>query len=390
VLFEHKYLLKINVNRRIKTMKDPRYETLAGNLINYSIKLKPGEKILIEVIGNETALTKELIKEAYKAGGVPFVTIKNNELTRVLLTESTKEQIKDMAAFEIKRMKEMQAYIGIRAGDNVSEMGTVPPEKMNIYMEHYSKPLHSEIRVKQTRWCVLRYPNHSMAQLAGMATDIFEDFYFKVCNLDYSKMSKAMDNLVKFIEKADEVRITGKDTDLAFSIKGMPGIKCDGVMNIPDGEVFTAPVKNSVNGYITYNVPAVYQGFTFENIRLDFKDGKIIKATANDTERINKIFDTDEGARYIGEFSIGLNPYIDKPMKDTLFDEKIKGSIHFTPGSAYDECDNGNKSAIHWDLVFIQRPEYGGGEIWFDDVLIRKDGLFVPEELLCLNPENLI
>jgi aminopeptidase len=371
-------------------MKDPRYETLAENLINYSIKLKPGEKILIEIIGNETALTKELVKEAYKAGGVPFVTIKNNELTRVLLTESTKEQIKDMAAFEIKRMKEMQAYIGIRAGDNVSEMGAVPPEKMNIYMEHYSKPLHSEIRVKQTRWCVLRYPNHSMAQLAGMATDIFEDFYFNVCNLDYSKMSKAMDNLVKFIEKADKVRITGKDTDLAFSIKGMPGIKCDGVMNIPDGEVFTAPVKNSVNGYITYNVPAVYQGFTFENIRLDFKDGKIIKATANDTERITKIFDTDEGARYIGEFSIGLNPYIDKPMKDTLFDEKIKGSIHFTPGSAYDECDNGNKSAIHWDLVFIQRPEYGGGEIWFDDILIRKDGLFVPEELLCLNPENLI
>jgi aminopeptidase len=229
-----------------------------------------------------------------------------------------------------------------------------------------------------------------MAQLAGMATDEFEEFYFKVCNLDYSKMSVAMDSLVKFMEKTDKVKITGKDTDLSFSIKGLPAIKCDGKLNIPDGEVFSAPIKDSVNGVISYNSPAVYQGATFENISLEFKAGKIVKATANDTERINKIFDTDEGARFVGEFAIGVNPFIEKPMKDTLFDEKIKGSLHFTPGSCYDECNNGNKSAIHWDLVFIQRPEYGGGEIWFDDQLIRKDGIFVVDELKCLNPENLV
>ncbi|OPZ92875.1 MAG: Aminopeptidase T [Firmicutes bacterium ADurb.Bin419] len=229
-----------------------------------------------------------------------------------------------------------------------------------------------------------------MAQLANMSTEDFEDFYFKVCNLDYSKMSKAMDNLVKVMENTDKVRLVAKDTDLTFSIKGLPAIKCDGKLNIPDGEVFTAPVKNSVNGFITYNTPAVYQGVTYENIRLEFKDGKIIKATANDTERINQIFDTDEGARFVGEFAIGVNPFIETPMKDTLFDEKIKGSIHFTPGSCYDECNNGNNSAVHWDLVLIQRPEYGGGEMWFDDVLIRKDGLFVIDELKCLNPENLV
>jgi len=371
-------------------MKDPRLEKLAENLINYSVSLKPGEKILIENFGTDLDLAKELIKQVYKAGGVPFLTIKNHELLRVLLSECTEEQIKEMASFEIARMKEMKAYIGIRAGDNVSEMGAVPSEKMKLYSAHYSKPLHTDLRVKYTKWCILRYPNHSMAQLADMATDLFEDFYFKVCNLDYSKMSRAMDNLVKFMNNADKVRITGKDTDLSFSIKGFKAVKCDGKFNIPDGEVFTAPVRDSVNGYITYNCPAVYQGVTFENIRLEFKDGKIVKASANDTERINKIFDTDDGARYIGEFAIGVNPYIEKPMKDTLFDEKIKGSIHFTPGSAYDECDNGNKSAIHWDLVYIQRPEYGGGEIWFDDILIRKDGVFVPEELQPLNPENLI
>jgi aminopeptidase len=235
----------------------------------------------------------------------------------------------------------------------------------------------------------MRYPNSSMAQKANMSTEQFEEFYFNVCNLDYAKMSKAMDPLEALLIKTDKVRIKGVGTDLSFSIKGLPAFKCDGEANIPDGEVYTAPVKDSVNGYITYNTPAEYQSFTYENIRLEFKDGKIIKATANDTERINKVFDTDEGSRYVGEFAIGVNPYIIKPMKDTLFDEKIMGSFHFTPGSAYDKCFNGNRSAIHWDLVCIQTPEYGGGEIWFDDVLIRKDGKFILKELEVLNPENL-
>lgn len=371
-------------------MNDPRVKKLAENLIKYSVELKPGEKILIESIGTETLLAKELIRQAYKAGGVPFVTTKNNELLRVLLNDCSAEQIKDMACFEISRMKEMKAYIGIRSGSNVSEMGDVPSDKMELYMQHYLKPLHHDHRVKNTKWCVLRYPNHSMAQLANMSTESFEDFYFRVCNLDYSRMSKHMESLVGLMEKTDKVRITGKDTDLSFSIEGMPAIKCAGKRNIPDGEVFSAPIKDTVNGVIAYNVPAVYQGVTFENIRLEFEEGRIIKASSNDTDRIRKIFDTDEGARYIGEFSIGLNPYIEKPMKDTLFDEKIRGSIHFTPGSCYDECDNGNKSAIHWDLVFVQTPEFGGGEIWFDDKLIRKNGVFVVDELKCLNPENLI
>jgi aminopeptidase len=228
-----------------------------------------------------------------------------------------------------------------------------------------------------------------MAQMANMSNEQFEDFYFSVCNLDYSKMSKAMDPLAELMNKTDNVKIKGIGTDLSFSIKGLPAIKCDGEFNIPDGEVYSAPVKDSVNGYITYNTPSEYQGYTYENIRLEFKQGKIIRATANDAKRINKVFDTDEGARYVGEFAIGVNPYITKPMKDTLFDEKIMGSFHFTPGSCYDECSNGNESAIHWDLVSIQTPEYGGGEIWFDDVLVRKNGKFVLPGLEVLNPENL-
>ncbi len=370
-------------------VRDPRYAQLAKNLVNYSLNIQPGEKLLIEVNGLEIPLAKELIKETYQAGGLPFVTVKNHQLLRQLIMHTSVEHMQQMASYELARMKEMDAYIGIRAGENVTELSDVPADKMAVYEKHFAKVVHTDERVPHTKWCVMRYPNYAMAQLAGMSTEAFEDFYFDVCNLDYSKMSAAMDKLVSLMEKTDKVHITGPGTDLTFAITGLPAIKCDGKVNIPDGEVFTAPVRESVEGYLTYNTPAVFQGYTYENIRLEFKAGKICNATANDTEKINRVFDTDQGARYVGEFAIGVNPYILKPMKDTLFDEKIMGSFHFTPGSSYDDCFNGNKSAIHWDLVCIQTPEYGGGEIYFDDVLIRKDGKFVIAELECLNPENL-
>lgn len=370
-------------------MKDPRVERLAENIINYALALKPGDKILIEVNGLQIPLAQALVRHAYQAGGVPFLSINNHTLQREILKGISQEQAQAMAEWDLARMKEMQAYVGIRAGENASEFADVPAEKMKIYQSYYLKPVHSEQRVPHTRWVVMRYPNASMAQSANMSIEAFEDFYFDVCNLDYEKMSQAMNPLKELMDRTDKVRIVGPGTDLNFSIKGMNAIKCDGHLNIPDGEVYTAPVKDSVNGRISYNTQAVYQGFTYESIVLEFKDGKIVKTTANDTDRIEEVFNTDEGARYVGEFAIGVNPFILTPMKDTLFDEKIDGSFHFTPGSCYDDCYNGNKSAIHWDLVCIQRPEYGGGEIYFDDVLIRKDGRFVVPELEGLNPENL-
>lgn len=370
-------------------MKDSRIDTLAKNLINYSIKLQKGEKVLIENFGLQRELVVALVKEAYKAGGYPFVSLKDHQVDRALMIGGIQEQYEMMANFESEVMSKMNAYIGLRSGDNISEFADVPDDKMRLQGQTIGQRVHRDIRVPKTRWVVLRYPTPSMAQLAKMSTEQFEDFYFDVCNLDYSKMDKAMDALVDLMNKTDKVRLTGKDTDLTFSIKGIPAIKCSGQMNIPDGEVYTAPVRDSVNGKITYNTPSPYNGFTFENVQLTFKDGKIIEATANNTERINKIFDTDEGARFIGEFAIGVNPYILHPMQDILFDEKIDGSFHFTPGQAYDDAYNGNNSNIHWDMVMIQRPEYGGGEIYFDDVLIRKDGRFTISELEALNPENL-
>ena len=370
-------------------MQDQRINELAKGLINYSCKLQKGEKVLIEAKGVDYMLINALVKEAYKVGAYPFVEIYDNRVTRELLLGQTEEQAKLRAKFDSIRMSEMDAYIGVRGGENCNELSDVPNKNMQIESEYYSHPVHHEIRVKKTKWVVLRYPNQGMAGQAGMRTDAFEDFYFKVCNLDYSKMDKAMDSLKKRLDNADKVRIIAKDTDISFSIKGIGSQKCSGRHNIPDGEIYTAPIKDSVNGVITYNAPSVENGFKFENVSLTFKDGKIIKATANDTEKVNAIFDTDEGARYVGEFAFGVNPFITKPMGDILFDEKISGSIHFTPGCCYDECYNGNISALHWDLVQIQTKEYGGGEIYLDGELIRKDGLFVTEDLLCLNPENL-
>lgn len=369
---------------------DSRIQVLARNLITYSTDLKSGEKILIEVFDDALPLAQALVDQAYEAGALPFLTLKNNQLQRSLIRGASAEQFKLIGQWEAARMQSMDAYIGVRASSNISELSDVPGEKLQLYQQYWSKPVHTDIRVPQTKWCVLRYPNASMAQLANMSTEAFEDFYFKVCNLDYARMGRAMDPLVDLLQKTDKVKIVGPGTELFFSIKGIPAVKCSGLRNIPDGEVYTAPVKNSVNGVLTYNTPAVYQGFTYDNIRFEFQDGKIVKATANDNEKIDKVLDTDDGARYIGEFALGVNPYIDTPMKDTLFDEKIKGSFHFTPGNAYEKAFNGNRSAIHWDLVCIQNPEYGGGEIWFDDKLIRKDGMFVVPELAGLNPENLM
>ncbi len=370
-------------------MQDNRINKLAKNLINYSVNLKKGEKILIEAKGIDYMLVTALVREAYAVGAYPFVEMYDNRVTRELLMGETEELAKFRAKFDSYRMAEMDAYIGVRGGENCNENSDVPAKNLQIDSEFYSHPVHHEIRVKKTKWCVLRYPNQGMAQQAGMSTDGFENFYFNVCNLDYSKMDKAMDSLKKRLDSADKVRIVAPNTDLTFSIKGIGSKKCSGHCNIPDGEIYTAPVKNSVNGTITYNAPSVEQGFKFENVSLTFKDGKIIKATANDNEKINAIFDTDEGARYVGEFALGVNPYITKPMGDILCDEKISGSIHFTPGACYDDAFNGNVSAIHWDLVLIQTKEYGGGEIYFDGELIRKDGIFVVDDLKCLNPENL-
>jgi aminopeptidase len=371
-------------------MIDARITRLAETLIHYSCDLQPGEKILIEAIDVPHEFTCELIRLAHSAGGHPNVFLKSKQIMRRLLLEATEPQLEAMAKTEETMMEQMDAYIGVRGSPNVSELSDVPAEAMNAFERLIWKRVHSDIRVAKTKWVVLRWPTPSMAQLAGRPTEAFEDFYFDVCTMDYERMSRALVPLLELVEATDRVRIVSPGTDLAFSIAGIDAQPCDGKRNIPDGEVYTAPVRDSINGTIQYNTPTLYQGHSHHDVFFRFEDGKIVEASSNNTEHLNTVLDSDEGARYIGEFAIGFNPYIREPMRDILFDEKIAGSIHLTPGNAYDVAFNGNRSQIHWDLVLIQRPEYGGGELWFDDVLVRKDGMFVLPELEGLNPENLM
>jgi len=365
-------------------MHDARINDLARQLVRYSTSLKKGEKVLIDLYDVPDSIGLALIREARSRGAVPFVRLHQGRLTREMLIGAEDGQYETIARHLLAEMKDMDAYIAVRGGHNIMETSDVPAERMRLAMKHMRPVL--DHRVKQTKWCVLRWPGPSMAQQAGMSSEAFEDFYFNVCLLDYKALLPAMNSLKKLMEKTDGVEITGPGTELSFSIKGMQAIVCGGNYNIPDGEVFTAPIRDSVNGVITHNAPTIYQGHAFDGIRLEFSHGKVVKAEAGaKTRELNGILDSDEGARYIGEFAIGFHPIIREPMRDILFDEKIAGSFHFTPGQAYEEADNGNRSQVHWDMVSIQRKDYGGGEIRFDGKVIRKDGIFLPKSLAKLN-----
>ncbi len=368
-------------------MTDPRYTALAKLLVQYSTRVRKGDRVLLDLIDVPDEFAVALMRAVRRAGGTPLVEIRHTRVTREVLRETDVRHATLVRDLELARMKRMQAYIAVRGADNTNENADVPSDRMALF-SRVTRPV-LDWRVKKTKWCVLRWPSPSMAQSAGMSTEAFEDFYFKVCNLDYLRMAKAMAPLKRRMEKADQVHLTAPGTDLTFSIRGIGAKTCEGRLNIPDGEVFSCPVKHSVNGVIQFNTPTIYSGTKFENIRLEFQDGRVVRASGSNTKRLNEILDTDAGARYVGEFSLGLNPHIQNPMCDILFDEKIAGSLHFTPGQAYEECDNGNRSAVHWDMVLIQRPEWGGGEVWFDGELIRKDGLFVPKDLRPLNPDRL-
>jgi aminopeptidase len=369
-------------------MHDARFDKLARLLIEYSIRLKRNETVFIEAFDAPDEMAIALIRAVRRAGATPLVQIQHAQVSRALAIEVTDRELNLIARHELARMKKMDAYIAVRGSNNITELSDVPVRQMKLIAKKM-RPVQDQ-RVKKTKWVVLRWPTPSMAQLAGMSTEAFEDFYFEVCTLDYRKLQPGMRALKALMEKTDRVEIKGPGTDLRFSVKRIPAIICGGDRNIPDGEVFTAPVKNSVEGHLTFNAPTIYQSTSFDGIRLEFREGKIVDATSNQTAKLNTILDSDPGARYIGEFSLGFNPHILQPMRDILFDEKIAGSFHFTPGQAYEEADNGNRSQVHWDMVSIQRPDYGGGEIYFDGKLIRRDGEFLPKQLRTLNRSSFV
>src|SRR5262245_50205592 len=361
-------------------MTDPRSARLAEVIVSHSLRAEPGEVVLIESIDLTDGLPSDLVDAVHRAGGVPLLYLRSQALLRQLLLRGDEREVALRAEVELFQLQRSQAYVAIRAPENVSEHADVPAEKVALNGRILQKPVHSDYRVNHTKWLVLRYPTASMAQLAGMSTRAFEDLYYRVCTLDYGRMADAIAPLAERMRRTDEVRISGPGTDLRFSIKGIGSVPCEGRRNLPDGECFTAPVRDSVHGVISYNTPSLYQGTTYTDIRLVFEGGRIVQATGQPQDRLDALLDSDAGARYVGEFSLGFNPCLMSPIKDTLFDEKISGSLHFTPGQAYGIADNGNRSQVHWDLVLIQRPEFGGGEVWFDGECVRKDGQFVAPE----------
>lgn len=372
-------------------MLDPRVTRLAELLCDHSTRLTDQDKVLIHAFDVPPEPVAELVRVARSRGAQIAVRLESNMVKRQLLLEMTEDNARLIADSEKHEMELMTAYIALRGADNSAELADVPGPIQSMWQREYAAPVVFGVRIPKTKWVVLRWPTASMAQQANMSTEAFEKFYFEVCTLDYAKMERACRPLKDLMDGADLVEVKGPTADFSFSIKDIGAVPCFGQRNIPDGECFTAPVRDSVNGYVQFNTVSLYQGVEFKDVRYVVRNGRIMEASAGaNTDKINEILDTDEGARYFGEWSLGFNPHVLHPMKDTLFDEKIAGSFHFTPGNAYDPPGgNGNKSAVHWDTVLIQRPEYGGGEIWFDGRLVRKDGLFVVPELEGLNPGNL-
>lgn len=366
-------------------MKDERIAKVADTLVNYSVSVQPGEVVRIIAHDFESRpLVKELIKAVYKAGGIPVSEFIDHEIQALELKESTQKRMDLLAKWELQRTEDMDVYILIRGKSNEYELSSVPAEIMAANMKANKEAQY--IRVNKRKWVLLNYPTNFYANAAKMGHDEYQDFFYDVMLVDYKKMGEDAKVLKDLMERTDKVRITGPGTDISFSIKDIPAVICAGDKNVPDGEVYTAPVKDSVNGVIQYNTVSAVSGNVYENVRLVVENGKIIEESSSvNDDKISNVFNSDEGARYFGEFAIGINPKINKPVGDILFDEKIYGSFHFTPGQSYDDAPNGNSSVVHWDLVCIQTPEFGGGEIYFDDVLIRKDGEFVIDELKSLN-----
>lgn len=365
-------------------MKDSRIAKLAKDTMEYSVSLLPGEKVLIEAWDGCDDFVVEFVKAAQAVGAYPYVVREDKKVLRSIMLQADEAYWRKWYEYQLGRMEDMDAFVAIRKDGNAYEFADVPAEKFALYNK-YNSMLHEKQRNFKLKWCILRYPSPSMAQLSATSTEAFEDFFFAANCIDYKRLNEIALSLCRVCNRTDQVRIVAPGTDITFSIKGMCEMRsCCGMFNRPCGETGMGIVQGTANGIIRYNIPSHYKGTLFTDVELTFRDGVIVHATANDTKRLNQILDTDPGARRIGEFAIGFNPLITKPMNDTLFDEKMRMSLHFTPGNG-----GNNPSEIHWDLVQSHDPAYGGGEIWFDDVLVRKDGLFVIDELKGLNPEQL-
>jgi len=353
-------------------MTDPRAKKAAQILVDHSAKLKKGDYVQIITDPEAKELALEVYKLALQRGAYPKIVVSLPGQSYIYYKYASKEQLSKFPEISYYEIKKTDAVIYIGAPNNTKELTNVDPKKISIRQRVCKKI--SDYRVNNTKWILYEYPTEALAQDAEMSLEEFTDFAYNATNVDWKKESKKQDKLKKILDKGKSVRIIGKNTDISFSIAGKKAIKCDGDHNMPDGEVFTEPVKHSINGYITYDFPAIHGGREVDGIRLEFKDGKVVKATATKNEEfLKQMLETDSGSRYVGEFGVGVNYNIKKFIKNTLFDEKIGGTIHLALGNAYQETGGENSSAIHWDMIKDLRK---GGKLYIDGKLVQENGKF--------------
>lgn len=353
-------------------MVDPRLKKQAEILVDYSLKFKKGENVAILAEFQARPLVLELYKLLIKRGaGEVKVHFSDYEFTEAYFKNASKKQIDHFPQLEYDEMKKMDCYIRIGSPSNTRGLTGVDASKI-MARQKVVRPILN-YRIDKTRWLVTKYPTNAQAQEAGMSLSEYSDFVLSaIVDVDWPKLHKQQEKLKRLVDKTEKVRLVGEKTDLSMSIKGRTAINSSGTYNMPSGEVFTSSVEDSAEGVITYTYPALYMGREFHDVRLEFKKGKVVRATSDKGEKdLNKILDTDMGARFIGELGLGNNYKIQKFTKDILYDEKIGGSIHIALGRGYKDTLSKNESAIHWDMIKDLRK---GGEIYFDDKLVQKNG----------------
>ncbi len=355
-------------------MSDPRWEQLADVLVNYSTAARPGEKVQITMMEVETfPLARAVYAAAVKAGALPNVEFQSAYLERDLMRYGDKEQLDWIPEMSAYGMEWADVYIGLRGARNPHEFTGIAPDKITAHKRALGKV--SAMRNELTRWVLVRVPNESFAQQAETSLDEMMDFFFNATLRDWAKEAERYTELQKFFQAAEKVRIAGNDTDLTFSTKGRIYVVADGKLNMPDGEIFTAPVDDSAEGYITFEFPGVYVGQRVEGIYLEFSKGEVVKASARSNEELlHQLLAMDEGAKRIGEFGVGTNFGINRFCYDILYDEKIGGTVHLALGRAYHECNGVNDSALHWDIVKDLRRQ---GEIYLDGKKVFENGKFL-------------
>ncbi|MBR9691724.1 aminopeptidase [Candidatus Woesearchaeota archaeon] len=353
-------------------MTDPRVKRLAEILVNYSIKIKKRSVINLSFGVDAKELALEVYKLILKKGAYPIVNPSVQGFAYAYYKNASKEQLNRFPKLAMYEAKMADGEIHIGADYNTREFTKIDPKKIALRRKITQKI--SDINIKKNNWVVCKFPTNSLAQDSEMSLEEFEDFVYDACLQDWEKESKKQEKLKRILDKGKRVRITADDTDLSFSIAGRQGIKCSGTRNMPDGEVFIAPVEDSTEGYIKYTYPAMYGGREVGGIYLRFHKGKVVEAKAEKGEGfLKQMIKTDAGAVKLGEFGIGVNYNIKQFIKQILFDEKIGGTVHLALGMAYPEGGGKNKSAIHWDMIKDLRK---GGKLFIDGKLIQKDGQF--------------